>query len=131
MNTSPIPVTSKPKYNYSAKLNLLKFTNAAVINLKGRTETKRCIAIPIDDNYITMGAKGCYLNVQVLLLKNGGNNFGQTHCLKIEVPQEVYQSMTVEERNAVPVIGGMMPFVPAGEQDCKTYIADPDSDIPF
>ena len=55
--------------NYTGKLNLLKFKNACLISVKGRTETKKGIFIPIDDNHVFVSAddanraKGAYVVV--------------------------------------------------------------------
>lgn len=35
--------------NFSIKEDLLKLKGAFITNFKGRTETKRCLVIPVDD----------------------------------------------------------------------------------
>ncbi len=47
--------------NYSIKANLLKIKGAFVTNLKGKTATRRCLVIDIDESGMFLGEKGCYL----------------------------------------------------------------------
>lgn len=50
--------------NFSIKEDLLKLKGAFITNFKGRTETKRCLVIPVDDSGLYVGEKGVYLNLQ-------------------------------------------------------------------
>lgn len=52
--------------NSSIKVNLLQLKGAFVTNLKGKTATKRCLVIPVDDANIYVGQKGCYLNMTAI-----------------------------------------------------------------
>ena len=49
--------------NYSISLNLSHLDGAVFTNLKGKTTTKRCLIIPIDDAGLYAGEKGIYLNL--------------------------------------------------------------------
>ena len=44
--------------NFSIKEDLLKLKGAFITNFKGRTETKRCLVIPVDDSGLYVGEKG-------------------------------------------------------------------------
>ena len=52
------------KNDFNLRIDLLKLNGAFLRNLTGKTATKRCIIIPVDDNdAMYIGEKGCYLNV--------------------------------------------------------------------
>lgn len=91
--------------NYSIKADLLKIKGAFVTNLKGKTATKRCLCIPVDDSGLFLGEKGCYLNMTAIEMHNP--QYGDTHCLKVSYDKEVYDKMTEDERKAQPIIGGL------------------------
>jgi hypothetical protein len=91
--------------NYSIKIDLLKVSGAALVNLKGKTATKQCIVIPTEDAALFVGEKGVYLSLQAIELKEA--KYEQTHLLKEEVESEKYKAMTDEERKKIPIVGGM------------------------
>lgn len=92
--------------NYGIRLDLLKLKGAVVRNLKGRTDTKRCLIVPIDEcDGMFLGEKGCYLNLMALEMQNP--KYQDTHCIKPEIPRDKREAMTEEERNAIPIIGGL------------------------
>ena len=95
--------------NYSIKIDLLKLKNTCATNLKGKTETKRCLIIPIDDNSIFVGEKGIYLDLTAFELQE---KRGQSHILKVNIPKEVRDAMSEEERKAQPIVGGMKEIAP-------------------
>lgn len=92
--------------NYGIRIDLLKLKGAAVRNLQGRTATKRCLIIPVDEcDGMYLGEKGCYLNCTAIEMKE--QKYQDTHCIKPEIPKEKRELMSEEERNAVPIIGGL------------------------
>lgn len=92
--------------NYSIKLDLLKLKGATVRNLQGRTATKRCLIIPVDEcDGMFLGEKGCYLNLTAIEMREP--KYSDTHCIKPDLPKEKREQMTEEEQNAVPIIGGL------------------------
>ena len=68
--------------NFSIKADLLKVKGAFVTNLKGKTSTKRCLVIPIDESGMYLGEKGCYLNLTAFEMRE--ERYGDTHVLKQE-----------------------------------------------
>ena len=96
--------------NESIKINLQKLHNAALLIIPGRTAKKRCICIPVDDNpEIFVGEKGVYLNLTAIEMKEPGQ-YGDTHLIKGNIPDDVYRVMTEEERKAQPILGQMRPL---------------------
>ncbi len=123
------------KQDYSIRVDLQKLNGAFLKNLTGKTATKRCIIIPIDDNpSMFLGEKGCYLNMSAFETQN--NQYGDTHLLKPNLPKEVRESMTDEERNAVPILGNMAPMRPSEQQvngsvDANAPEGQQQNDLPF
>ena len=95
--------------NYKIRLDLLKLEGAIMRNLKGKTATKRCVIIPVDDNdSIYLGQKGCYLNLTAIEM--GHPQFDETHCIKGDIPKDKRDTMTEEQRRAQPILGGLRPM---------------------
>ena len=115
--------------NSGIKVNLLKLQGALVTNLKGKTETKRCLVIPVDDARLYVGQKGCYLNMTAIEMQN--SQYGDTHCIKQNLDREVYEAMTDEERNAMPIIGSMRPLEKPQAALDTTFMVETNEDLPF
>lgn len=117
--------------NYSIRTDLLKLQGAFVTNIKGKTATKRCLCVPIDDSGLFLGEKGCYLSMTAIEMQNP--QYGETHCIKVSYDKEVYERMSDEERSALPIIGGLHPLARRSEVNAENnpyYIAS-DDDLPF
>ena len=95
--------------DYSMKVNLTQLNGAFLKELTGRTATKRCIIIPVDDNpSMFVGEKGVYLNIAAFANENP--QYGDTHMLKPNLPKEVREQMTDDQRRAQPILGNMRPL---------------------
>ena len=127
---------AQDKQNYGIKADLQKLTNTFLRNFTSAKTgvTKRCICIPIDDNpSIYLGEKGCYLSMTAVEVSNP--QYGDTHCLKPDLPKEVRERMTQEQRDALPIIGNMRPLV-KGQPISQTVSSEqpetePQEDLPF
>lgn len=123
------------KQNYGIRIDLLRLQNAFMRNLTGKTSTKRCIVIPVDDNpSMFLGEKGCYLNA--VAYETANRQFGDTHFLKPDMPKEVRDRMTEDERAALPILGNMRPVKPAqmpvtGNISADSTDGQADDDLPF
>lgn len=121
--------------NYSIKTDLLKLRGAFVTYIKGKTTTKRCLCIPIDESGLFLGDKGCYLNMTAIEMQNP--QYSDTHCIKVSLDREVYERMTDEERAAQPIIGGLheLKNKPQAAVDLTAnnnpYIVGAEEDLPF
>lgn len=115
--------------NLSVKVNLLRLQGAFVTNLKGKTATKRCLVIPVDDAHLYIGQKGCYLNLTCIEMQN--SQYGDTHCVKQNFDKSVYESMTEEERRAMPIIGSLRPLEKQQAALDASNIVETDDDLPF
>lgn len=120
--------------NFSIKTDLLKIKGAFVTEIKGKTATKRCICIPIDESGLFLGKQGCYLNMTAIEMQNP--QYIDTHCIKVKFDREVYERMTDEEKAAQPIIGGLheLKRKPQAAVDLPTgnnQIVDTGDDLPF
>ena len=114
--------------NESIKINLQKLKNARLLTIQGKTAKKRCVCVPVDDNpEIFVGEKGIYLNLTAIEMKEPGQ-YGDTHIIKGNIPEETYRVMTEEERKAQPILGQMRPLArkeqPAPEVQAEADEAD-------
>ena len=92
--------------NYGIKIDLLKLRGAFMRNLQGNTMVKRCQIIPVDDvDGIYVGEKGCYLNMTAIAMQEP--KYTDTHCIKENLSKEQREAMSEDERNALPILGGM------------------------
>lgn len=122
--------------NYGIKIDLLKLKGAFMRNLQGKSATKKCIIIPVDDcDGMFLGEKGCYLNMTAIEMQNP--QYTDTHCIKPDIPKEQREAMTDEQRNAIPIIGGLYAIERQPQQmSVDTTIgadafAPDDEDLPF
>lgn len=95
--------------DYSMRVNLAQLAGAFVKDLTGRTTTKKCIIIPVQDNpCMFVGEKGVYLNITAFA--NDNPQYGDTHMLKPNLPKDVREQMTDEQRRQQPILGNMRPL---------------------
>lgn len=122
--------------NYGIRIDLLKLKGAFMRNLQGRNATKKCIIIPVDEcDGMFLGEKGCYLNMTAIEMQNP--QYSDTHCIKPDIPKEQREAMTEEQRNAIPILGGLHAIERQPQQmTVSTTIgadafAPDDEDLPF
>lgn len=121
--------------NYGIKIDLQKLKNTFLRKFTGRTATKNCLCIPLEDNpTIFLGDKGCYLNV--VARESPNSQFGDTHYIAVDMPKDIYEKLTDDERKAIPILGNMRPIqskqldnVPT--TDTSKPEGDPEDDLPF
>ena len=120
--------------NFGIKIDLLKIKGAFMKNVQGRTQTKRCIIIPVDDDPgIYLGEKGCYLSMVAVELQNP--KYEDTHMVKSDIPKDVRELLTEEQRRELPILGNMRPLQFQQQQIQVTGVAsfaeNEDESLPF
>lgn len=101
--------------SFSGKFNLLKFKNSCIVSVKGKSETKRGVFIPIDDNNLFISAdedlkpKGAYFDFNAWENQQPGK-YGDTHSIRQSLAKEVRERMTDDELKAVPYFWNMKPY---------------------
>lgn len=120
--------------DYSMRVNLTQLSGAFLKDLTGRTATKKCIIIPVEDNpSMYVGEKGVYLNIAAFANEN--TQYGDTHMLKPNLPKEVRDLMTDEQRRQQPILGNMRPLrqelASQGQPLQAEALDQPHDDLPF
>lgn len=118
--------------NFSIKVNLLKLTGAFVSNIKGKTSTKRCVVIPVDDSRLFVGEKGVYLNLTAIEMREA--RYDETHCLKLDLGKEERETMTEEEIRTMPILGGLKPIERRSTEmpfNTSIDVSESEDDLPF
>ncbi len=103
--------------NFSIKIDLLKLTGAAVVDLQGKTAKKRCVVIPIEDANLFQGAKGVYLDAAAWEAQNP--QYGDSHYIKQSLTKEARDKMTDEQKKQIPIIGNVKPI--GGAQTAQPF----------
>lgn len=121
--------------NYSISIDLLKIQGAFLRNLKGKTATKKCIIIPVEEHQgLYVGDKGCYLNLTAIEMREP--KYRDTHCIKPNLPKDEREAMTEEEQRALPILGGLHAIEPhqqeiGGQVDASSILDTSQDDLPF
>lgn len=117
----------------SINLNLLKLRNAAITTLKGKTASKRCLVIPIEDNELFVSEKGVYLGLTAF--ESEKLKDGKTHMVKQAMSKERREALTEDERKNLPILGDIKPLTKKIVQDSEEYTGFSDGapldDLPF
>lgn len=92
------------KDNVKVRVDLAKFYGAQKVRMADGTEG---IFIPAQANRVYFGAKGWYLD----LVAFEHQTEYQSHFMKLDLPKEVTDGMTPEQRQQVPVVGSIRPMV--------------------
>ena len=132
MNFTPLACLeaflNEQKMRYNVKINLLALPDAFVCPIKGRTDTKKCICIPLDSESVFVGEKS--ISVSATAYEN--TNYGQSHTLRLSIDTARYNAMTEDERKAIPYIGHMKEFMgEAGNTNMEVQTPPEDQDLPF
>ena len=126
---------NQKKEMLSIRLGMRKLSGACVKTIKGKTALKRCLIVPIDDNpCFFLGEKDCYLNL--VAIESTNSQYGDTHFVVGDMPREVRESMTQEQRNALPILGNIKPIERQATPQMQVGSMDSDSfagedDLPF
>lgn len=109
--------------NYNLRIALTKLKGAKVMEIQGKTCTKTCVVIPIDneegtvrDSYegkidgmpTTKFLDDVQLNLTAFEFRE--KKYGQTHGLKASFSKKRMESMSEEELRSMPFVGNMKPW---------------------
>lgn len=118
--------------NLNIKINLSKLNG--VVKIHSEKKNADYIAIPIKENFLYQGVKGTYLNLTAFQQKE--EKFGDSHYIKNQIPSDVYNKMTDEEKKNQCILGSCKPFIledksiqKANNQDFISL--DDEEDLPF
>ena len=119
--------------NLALHINLTRIPGAIFTMLTGKTGlVKDCIIILVEEAHLFVGEKGVYLDATALEFKE--QKYADSHFIKMSVPKEIFEKMSKEEQDAIPIIGGVKPIVKSEikstEGDFAPSVGD-GSDLPF
>ena len=127
----------KDNKDYTQGIDLFKLKNVVITECKGRTQTKKGIFIPIDDNDLQVSldenlkVKKVFLNFVNWALNEEGK-YGDTHITKQAFSEEFRSQLTEEELKQMPILGSMKPIKKAALTiEAQTEVEAIDSDMPF
>lgn len=117
--------------NYIIKLDFAKLKKVGVANITGKSGNKvKCVLIPVEENNIFLSEKGgIYMDLACFALKK--ENYGQSHLIKQSLSEEERNSMTEEQKNAMPIIGALKPMKAKQAEVTEEAQPDPEDDLPF
>ena len=127
--------------NKNIKIDLTAFAGAGKINLSGKNgQLKKCLVIPIEENYLFEGEKGIYADFIAWEMRERKEN-GATHLIKQSLPKDARDRMSEEEKRALPIFGDLRDAM-TEKREMETYsmpdnnpgyatAPEPVDDLPF
>lgn len=109
---------------HNVKINYAKLSNAYAGVVNTPKGNKMCVVIPVEENHIFLSQKGGIYH-DFTALKLYEPKYGQTHQLKVKIPTDKYKSMTKEERDRLPIVGGLQPLFPNNNENQQEQQAQP------
>lgn len=129
--------------NFTGKINLLKLDSTGIVVINGKSGSKKCVVIPIEENDIfvsidesTGKAKVAYLGINMWHNNNetGLDQYGNSHSVKQSFSQQYRESKSEEEMRNKPFLGNMKPLETSNNisriSSPMADVADND-DLPF
>lgn len=95
--------------NFQLKINLSRLNGAFVTPLRGKTAEKLCLCIPIEDAQLFQGQSSVYLDLNLWERRDGVGKYGDTHYAKQRFSKAYLDSLSDDQRRALPFIGDMRP----------------------
>lgn len=105
----------KEQSNFTTNFDLLKLNGAFVKQFTGKTATKACIVIPLEDADLyqrvneDLKLTGVYLSLAHFELKEPGK-YGDTHIVKQSHSKAWNESHSKEEKDNEPILGNSSPI---------------------
>ena len=104
--------------NYKMTLALTKLPGAELVEDE---RGKKCVRIPVEENDIFLTEKGgAYISFVMWLNRNGADQKGNTHTVKLSTGQEYAQRYPQYAGQNAQILGGMKPMIPKGQQGGPT-----------
>lgn len=118
--------------NITLKLNLTQFKSVIKPMPNASGKLIDCVVLPIEVNHFFRGEKGVYVDLIAFELKNKKEGMKDTHSLKQSFSKEYLESLTQDEKNALPFLGGLMVWDENYQSEKPPIVqTDPESDLPF
>lgn len=93
------------------KLELTAIDGAFVMDIQGKSSTKKCLCLPIEDAHLFLSQKTGRVYLDVIAWEtNNPMPSGDTHNIKRSLSRDESQAMTQEQRSTLPILGNMAPL---------------------
>ena len=109
--------------NYNLRIALTKLKGARVMEIEGKTRTRTCVVIPIDNEEGTvqesykskidgLPTTKPLNDVQLnrTAFEFAEKKYGHSHGIKASFSKERLERMTEEELRSMPIVGNMQPW---------------------
>ena len=116
--------------NLSTKLNLAGLKHSRKL-MKGQSGEIDCLIIPIKENNLFIGEKGLYLDLAHHEIKNPAKDQTDSHLVKQNLPKEIYEAMSEDERRSMPVLGNSRIWEFKSNEPELSEPQDEEDDLPF
>ena len=121
--------------NISIKVNLRQLKNTIKSFKKQDGSMVDCLVIPITDNHLFKGEKGIYLDLSAFEIKNKKTDSKDTHLVKQSLPKEVFDKLTDEQKQAMPIFGNAIVWAkrepePVAAETMES-VTEEEDDLPF
>ena len=116
--------------NLSTKLNLAGLKHSRKL-MNGKSGQIDCLIIPIIENNLFIGEKGLYLDLAHHEIKNPAKDQTDSHLVKQNLPKEIYEKMSDEERRSMPVLGNSRIWENTSSEPKLADAQQEDQDLPF
>lgn len=117
--------------NITLKLNLTQFKSVIkpIPNASGKLID--CVVLPIKANHFFKGEKGVYVDLIAFQLKEKREGSKDSHTIKQSFPKDYLESLTQDEKNALPFIGSLAVWDENMSSEKPPVIQDEKSDLPW
>lgn len=120
--------------NISIKLNLRQLKHE-IRKFQGKNDTFDCLVIPIKVNHLYSGEKGVYLDLTAIEVQNKRNESKNTHLIKQNLPKDVYNKMSDDDKKKLPILGNAIDWSKQNfEPEPQNYTmpeTENNDDLPF
>lgn len=115
--------------NYAINFDLLKLHGATRRTFQTRDgKPVTCVIVPIEANYIKETENNCYITLNMWERTNREtgapehDQWGNSHAVQVQLPKDVRESMTADERKAAtPYLGSAKPLGASSGPAASSY----------
>ena len=119
--------------NISIKLNLAGLKHVVRKEKRKDGTEVECLIIPIQQNNLYRGEKGMYIDLTAIEIKNPKSGSKDTHLVKQNLPKDIYNAMSEDERKAMPILGNAIYWGQASSGGNESAVVEQaeEDDLPF
>ena len=117
--------------NITIKLNLTQFKSVLMPLPNKNGKLLDCVVLPIEANRFFKGEKGVYVDLIAFELKQKKEGIKDTHSIKQSYSKEYLESLTQEEKNNLPFLGGLVVWDENQANEKPPITIQEDDGLPF